>query len=89
MKGAILLGAAALGLLPVCAEARDFHRDRYDGPSRYREVRRERHESYRVFYRRDAHCGWISEGCYGCRSDAERAISHLRHHGYEARFACD
>jgi hypothetical protein len=91
MKRMILLGAAALGLLPVCAQAHEYrgHDHRYDDHARYREYRHEYREVFRVLIRRDCHCGWQSVGTYGCRSEAEAAACHYGRCGYETRIGCD
>lgn len=87
MKRTILLSAAALGLLPVCAQAHDMRRDRFEERP-HSDFRRERHHSYRVLYRRDFRCGWIVDATYGCREEADRAAFRLGRCGFETR-VCD
>jgi hypothetical protein len=89
MKRMILLGAAALGMLPVCAQAHESHGRRYDDHARYREHRHEHREVFSVLIRRDLHCGWQNAGTYGCRSDAERAAYRFSRCGYQTRIGCD
>ncbi len=89
MKRMILLGAAALGLLPVCAQAHEYHGRRSDDHARYREHRHEHRQVFRVLIRRDVHCGWQSAGSYGCRSDAEAAACRFGRSGYQTRIGCD
>jgi hypothetical protein len=86
MKRMLLLGAAALGLLPVCASAHDYHRDRYeDHHRRHSDFRYERRVVYSVEYRRDYRCGWQSGGIYSCRSEADAAACRLGRCGYQTR----